>query len=63
MGLAARIAKAQGQKQPTGAMSVTAQKPTGQHVSEWVRRAQEGAAIGQPITDKGIPVRTTGGTA
>jgi hypothetical protein len=62
VGLAARIAKAQQQKQPTGTMSVTAQQPTGQHVSEWVRRAQEGATIGQPITDKGIPAKATGGT-
>lgn len=58
MGLQKRIDKAQGRLQVEG---VTAKGE--RVVSTWVQRAQEGAAIGQPVINgKGLPIRATGGT-
>lgn len=57
MGLRERLQKAQGTT-----MQVAVNDSTGRALaSSWVARAQEGARIGQPVTDKGLPVRVVGG--
>lgn len=50
MGLQGRIDKAR--------TTETREQPV---VSTWVQRAQQGARIGQPVTDKGLPVRISAG--